>query len=81
MLRVVGWIKCVVVLAFTFSTTNIVADKSANGGNVLTCAVLASLPKFDGPEVIYCVGCLLGREHLQRENIVVRQTPYEIRIS
>lgn len=39
-------------------------DKSANGGNVLTRAVLAELPEFDGPKVVYCAGCLLGRERL-----------------
>lgn len=34
----------------------ILNDKSANGGNVLTRAVLAQLPAFDGPKVIYCSG-------------------------
>jgi len=42
---------------------------------------LCELPKFDGPKAIYCAGCLLGREHLQRENITVRQTPFEIKVS
>ena len=59
----------------------ILGDKSANGGNVLTRAVLAQLPPFDGPKVIYCAGCLLGRDRLRAENIIVRQTPYEIKIS
>jgi DNA modification methylase len=59
----------------------ILGDKSANGGNVLTRAVLADLPAFDGPKVIYCAGCLLGRERLQTERITVRQTPYEIKVS
>ncbi|MCX6907082.1 MAG: site-specific DNA-methyltransferase [Verrucomicrobia bacterium] len=59
----------------------ILGDKSANGGNVLTRAVLAQLPPFDGVRVIYCAGCLLGRERLQAERIVVRQTPYEIKVS
>ena len=59
----------------------ILGDKSANGGNVLTRAVLAKLPTFDGPKVVYCAGCLLGRDKLQSERIVVRQTPYEIRVS
>lgn len=56
-------------------------DKSANGGNVLTRAVLAELPRFDGPKVIYCAGCLLGGDRLQAERIIVRQTPYEIKVS
>lgn len=59
----------------------ILGDKSANGGNVLTRALLAQLPQFDGPKVIYCAGCLLGRDRLRAENIIVRQTPYEIKVS
>jgi site-specific DNA-methyltransferase (adenine-specific)/adenine-specific DNA-methyltransferase len=59
----------------------ILGDKSAAGGNVLTRAVLAQLPPFGGPKVIYCAGCLLGRDRLQAEQIVVRQTPYEIKVS
>ena len=59
----------------------ILDDKSANGGNVLTRAVLARLPKYDGQKVIYCAGCLLGRDRLQAERIIVRQAPYEIKVS
>jgi len=59
----------------------ILGDKSAAGGNVLTRAVLAQLPPFDGQKVIYCAGCLLGRDRLQAERIVVRQTPYEIKVN
>jgi site-specific DNA-methyltransferase (adenine-specific)/adenine-specific DNA-methyltransferase len=59
----------------------ILRDKSANGGNVLTRVVLAELPPFDGQKVIYCAGCLLGKDRLQAERIIVRQTPYEIKVS
>jgi adenine-specific DNA-methyltransferase len=59
----------------------ILSDKSANGGNVLTRAVLGQLPAFDGPKVIYCAGSLLGRDRLQAERLIVRQTPYEIKAS
>jgi site-specific DNA-methyltransferase (adenine-specific)/adenine-specific DNA-methyltransferase len=59
----------------------ILDDKSADGGNVLTRQVLAKLPEFDGPKVIYCAGCLLSRDRQQAENITVRQTPYEIKVS
>lgn len=59
----------------------ILDDKSAKGGNVLTRAVLAKLPKFDGQKVIYCAGCLLGKDRLQAERILIRQTPYEIKVS
>lgn len=59
----------------------ILNDKAANGGNVLTRSVLASLPKFDGQKVIYWAGCLLGKDRLQAERILIRQTPYEIKVS
>lgn len=59
----------------------ILDDKSAQGGNVLTRAVLAKLPKFDGQKVIYCAGCLLGKDRLQAARILIRQTPYEIKVS
>ncbi|SLM43909.1 Adenine specific DNA methylase [Nitrospira sp. ND1] len=59
----------------------ILNDKTANGGNVLTRSVLAQLPTYDGQKVIYCAGCLLGKDRLQAERILVRQTPYEIKVS
>ena len=59
----------------------ILNDKSTNGGNVLTRSVLGRLPPFDGQKVIYCAGCLLGRDRIQAERIIVRQTPYEIKVS
>ena len=59
----------------------ILGDKSARGGNVLTRAVLAQLPRHAGPRVIYGAGCLLGPERLQAGQITFRQTPYEIRVA
>jgi site-specific DNA-methyltransferase (adenine-specific)/adenine-specific DNA-methyltransferase len=59
----------------------ILGDKSANGGNILTRKVLAGLPPFAGQKVIYSAGCLIGKERLEAENIIVRQTPYEIKVS
>lgn len=59
----------------------ILGDKSAAGGNILTRQVLGSLPPFKGQKIIYCAGNLLGKERLESENVVVRQTPYEIKIS
>ena len=59
----------------------ILGDKSVQGGNLLTRAVLGALPPFDGTRVIYCAGCLLGRDRLQAERIIVRQTPYEIKVN
>lgn len=59
----------------------ILSDKNTRGGNILTRSVLVQLPKFDGQKVIYCAGCLLGKDRLQAERIVIRQTPYEIKVS
>jgi adenine-specific DNA-methyltransferase len=59
----------------------ILGDGSTNGGNVLTRATLAQLPPFDGQKVVYCAGSLLSPERLQAERIIVRQTPYEIRVA
>ena len=59
----------------------ILGDKSAHGGNVLTRATLAQRPPFDGQKVIYCAGCLLGRDRLAAAQLVVRQTPYEIKVT
>ena len=59
----------------------ILGDKTSNGGNVLTRKVLASLPPFAGAKVIYCAGCLIGAERLAEEAIIIRQSPYEIRVS
>lgn len=59
----------------------ILGDASADGGNILTRATLAQLPPFDGQKVVYCAGSLLSAERLQAERIIVRQTPYEIKVT
>ncbi|MFZ1507859.1 MAG: site-specific DNA-methyltransferase [Anaerolineae bacterium] len=59
----------------------ILGDRREDGGNVLTRAVLAGLPAFEGQKVIYCAGHRLGRDRLQAERIVIRQTPYEIKVA
>jgi site-specific DNA-methyltransferase (adenine-specific)/adenine-specific DNA-methyltransferase len=58
----------------------ILKDKSANGGNALTRAVLERLPAHDGLKVVYGTSCRLGKERLRRERIAFRQIPYELRI-
>ena len=68
-------------LAIYLLFNGILNDKSSMGGNVLTRQVLAKLPLYNGPRVIYCAGCLLGRDRLQAERIVIRQIPYEIKVS
>jgi hypothetical protein len=63
------------------ATLAILGDTAMNGENLLTPAVLAQLPSFKRPKVIYCAGCLLGRDRLQAERVTVRQTLYEIKVS
>lgn len=58
----------------------ILKDRSANGGNVLTHAVLHNLPPHDGPKVIYGTACRISSLRRRRENIVFKQIPYEIRV-
>ena len=58
----------------------ILKDKSPDGGNVLTTAVLSALPKHAGPKVVYGAACRLGTERLRREGIVFKQLPYKLRV-
>jgi adenine-specific DNA-methyltransferase len=58
----------------------VLGDKRPAGGNVLTAAVLDSLPPHDGPRVVYGESCRLGKVRLQREGITFRQVPYEIKV-
>jgi len=59
----------------------ILKDKSPDGGNVLTRAMLLSLPKHDGPKIIYGNGCLLSEDKLRELGITFRQIPYEVKAS
>lgn len=58
----------------------VLGDKRPNGGNVLTRAVLRSLPSHDGPRVVYGEGCRLGAARLRQEGIVFRQIPYQVQV-
>ena len=58
----------------------ILGDQSDDGGNVLTRDVLSRLPKYDGVKIIYGNGCLLGTTRLNRENIIFKQIPYEVKL-
>lgn len=59
----------------------ILGDKSETGGNVLTRQILASLPAYAGPKVIYGEGCLLSPSTLQEMGITFRQLPYEVKVN
>jgi site-specific DNA-methyltransferase (adenine-specific)/adenine-specific DNA-methyltransferase len=57
----------------------ILKDKSVGGGNVLTAPVLAALPPFAGPKVIYAAANRLG-SRTAREGITFKQTPYALEV-
>lgn len=65
--------------AYYLLYNGILGDKSREGGNVLTGRVLANLPPFDGPRVIYGELTTFGAQRLVRENIVFKQVPYDIK--
>ena len=66
-------------VAYYLLYNGILGEKSKDGGNVLTGRVLASLPPFDGPKVIYGELTTFGVQRLARENIVFKQVPYDIK--
>jgi len=65
--------------AYYLLYNGILGDKSKNGGNVLTGKVLASLPPYDGPKVIYGELTTFGAQRLTREKIVFKQVPFDIK--
>lgn len=58
----------------------ILKDKSVDGGNVLTQPILDSLPKHDGPKVIYAASNRVSPARLKARGITFKQTPYAIRV-
>lgn len=57
----------------------ILGDVSKSGGNVLTRTLLRSLPKHNGPKVIYGEACALPEEQVRELGITFKQTPYDIK--
>lgn len=57
----------------------ILKDRSPEGGNVLTTAVLDVLPTHSGPKVIYGAACRISAHRLTALGITFKQTPYSIR--
>lgn len=59
----------------------VLRDRDPNGGNILTPSVLAELPPYAGPKVIYAAGVRgISRSRLERDEITFKQTPYEIKV-
>ena len=60
----------------------VLGDRRPAGGNVLTQAVLASLPPHPdgaGPRTIYGEACRLSDATLRRSDVTFRQVPYSLR--
>lgn len=55
-------------------------DKRIAGGNVLNSAIYVGLPPFDGPKVIYGEWCPWSEKRLKEEQVIFKQTPYDIRV-
>ena len=58
----------------------VLGDKTPQGGNALTRAVLADLPSHDGPKVVYGTSCRVGLARLKQENMIFRQIPYVLKV-
>lgn len=69
--------------AYALPYNGILGDKSVSGGNVLTRPTLAlirkKLGKFGGLLTIYGERSALGAASLKRENIIFKQTPYDVK--
>ena len=64
--------------AYYLLYNGILGDRRPQGGNVLTSRVLALLPPFDGPKVIYGEACRFRPLRLQKEQITFKQIPTRI---
>lgn len=65
--------------AYYLLFNGILGDKRPDGGNVLTSKVLRDLPVHDGPKIIYGESTRLSPGRLKAENIVFKQTPYDVK--
>jgi adenine-specific DNA-methyltransferase len=66
-------------VAYDLLYNGILGDKRPDAGNVLTQAVLATLPPHDGPRIIYGEASRIGPDRLKSLGIVFKQTPYDVK--
>lgn len=67
-------------VAYYLLFNGVLGDKRPAGGNVLTAAVLETLPPHAGPRIVFGESCRLGEARLRRERITFKQVPYEIKV-
>jgi adenine-specific DNA-methyltransferase len=66
-------------IAYYLLYNGILGDKTIDGGNVLNSKTLDALPNFNGTKVIYAEATSLGSLRIQEEQIIFKQTPYDIK--
>lgn len=66
-------------VAYYLVYNGVLGDRRPAGGNVLTRRVLAELPSFDGPKVIYGESCRLSGEALRGAQVTFKQIPYDLK--
>jgi adenine-specific DNA-methyltransferase len=66
--------------AYYLLYNGILGDKSIAGGNVLTTKILATLPKFNGKKIIYGETSRIGSLKLEENQVIFKQTPYDIKV-
>jgi adenine-specific DNA-methyltransferase len=69
--------------AYALLYNGILGDRTVNGGNVLTAALLdrlrAEANGWRGPMIIYGEASRLGTARLKDESVTFKQTPYDVR--
>ena len=65
--------------AYYLLYNGILGDKSIAGGNVLTTKILSTLPKFNGLKIIYGEISRIGSFKLEENQVIFKQTPYDIK--
>lgn len=66
-------------VAYYLLFNGILGDKKPDGGNVLTQKVFDSLPQFNGKKIIYGEATRMNTQKLKDNNIVFKQTPYDVK--
>jgi adenine-specific DNA-methyltransferase len=69
--------------AYYLLYNGILGDKKIDGGNVLTSKILETLPQCNAKDikrVIYGEACRLSLGKLRKENIIFKQTPYDLSV-
>jgi adenine-specific DNA-methyltransferase len=66
-------------VAYYLLYNGILGDRKPQGGNVLTRAILASLPKHEGKKVIFGETSRLHQKRLDAEQVTFKQIPYHIK--